>query len=120
LTVWGKTEEVVGKSLFGVFPELREQGINDLLDEVRRSGKPFFAYEHPIAFNRNGKKETRCFDFVYKPFYENADEHIASGVISVGHDVTAQVQARHLFKNVIEQAKDPILILKGPDMVLEA
>lgn len=119
LTVWGKTREVVGKSLLGVFPELLEQGIKDLLDQVRRTGKPFFAYEHPLKFNRDGKKETRYFDFVYKPFYENGDEQIASGVISVGHDVTAQVQARHLFKNVIEQAKDPILILKGPDMVLE-
>ena len=119
LKVWGKTAEVVGKPLLKAIPELESQGIKALLDEVRRTGKPFFAYEYPLTFRKNDRTETHYFDFIYQAYYEQRGEAIASGVISVGHDVTEQVEARHKFKNVIDQANDPILILKGRDMVLD-
>jgi signal transduction histidine kinase len=102
LKVWSRTKEVIGKPLMQVFPELEAQGIPLLLDEVRKTGKPFFAYEHPLVFRQDGREETLYFDFVYQPFYENEDQKIAAGVISVGHDVTKQVRARQLEKSLEE------------------
>jgi PAS domain S-box-containing protein len=119
LKVWNRSGDVIGKPLLEALPELKDQGTKQLLDEVCRTGKPFFAYEHPLTFYRDGVEETLYFNFVYQPFYEDGVEGKASGVISVGHDVTEQVRERQKFKNVVEQANDPILILKGRNMVLE-
>lgn len=94
LEVWGRTAEIIGQPLLSAIPELEEQGIIPLLDQVRQSGEPFYAYEFPITLNRHGKNEVLYFDFVYKPFYEHDTDKKASGIISVGHDVTLQVLAK--------------------------
>ncbi|MBB1284541.1 PAS domain-containing protein [Flavisolibacter sp. BT320] len=121
LEVWNRTSQVVGKPLLQAIPELEPQGFLALLEQVRTTGQPFYAYEFPITLVRHGQEEVVYFDFVYKPFYENEKDKDgkAAGIISVGHDVTEQVKARQRFKNVVEQAADPILILKGEDLVLE-
>lgn len=94
LDVWGRTSEVIGQPLLKAIPELEEQGFIPLLEQVRKSGEPFYAYEFPITLKRQGKNEVLYFDFVYKPFYEKETDKFASGVISVGHDVTMQVLAK--------------------------
>ncbi|RYZ62626.1 MAG: PAS domain S-box protein [Chitinophagaceae bacterium] len=94
LEVWGKTDDVIGKPLLTAIPELETQGLIALLDQVRYTGEPYYAYEFPITLNRNGREEVLYFDFVYKPFYEPDAGSMAAGIISVGHDVTSQVVAR--------------------------
>ena len=91
LAVWKVGADVHGKSLFEVFPELEGQGFRKLLDDVRLTGIPFTAYEHPIVFERNGSSETAYFDFIYKPYVENND---IVGVIAVGYDVTDKILAK--------------------------
>jgi PAS domain S-box-containing protein len=93
LSVWAKNDDVIGMRLLEAFPELERQGFITILDEVRRTGNSFYAYEYPITLNRYGKEEVLYFDFVYKPYYENGDQKEATGIISVGLDVTAQVLA---------------------------
>lgn len=94
LEVWDKSVDVIGKSLMVAVPELRDQGFLPLLEEVRKTGEPFYAYEFPITLHRQGKNEVLYFDFVYKPIYDNDSQEKASGIISVGHNVTAQVLAK--------------------------
>jgi PAS domain S-box-containing protein len=94
LEVWGRTSDVIGKPLLEAIPELKEQGFIALLDQVRITGEPFYAHGFPITLNRSGEEEVLYFDFVYKPIYNNSERGIASGIISVGYDVTAQVMAR--------------------------
>ena len=94
LEVWDRTADVIGKPLLTAIPELKEQGFITLLDQVQTTGEPFYAYEFPITLNRQGKNEVVYFDFVYKPIYQNETGNKASGIISVGHNVTAQVKAR--------------------------
>lgn len=103
LEVWARTAGVIGKPLFQALPELEGQGFKALLDEVRTTGKPFYAYQFPITLHRQGKDEVVYFDFVYKPIYDNGTEGKASGIISVGHDVTPQVVA--LQKEAESEAK---------------
>lgn len=94
LEVWGRTNDVIGKPLMTAIPELQQQGFENLLDNVRATGESFYAYEFPIALNRNGKEEILYFDFVYQPVYENTNATKASGIMSIGHDVTVQVKAK--------------------------
>ncbi|MDB5206797.1 MAG: domain S-box protein [Flavisolibacter sp.] len=94
LEVWGRTAEIIGKPLLTAIPELEAQGLITLLDQVCKTGEPFYAYQFPITLNRHGKEEVLYFDLVYKAIYEDGINKKASGVISVGHDVTAKVIAR--------------------------
>lgn len=98
LEVWGRTSEAIGKPLLKALPELEAQGFIPLLEQVRNTGKPFYAYQFPITLLRNGAEEVRYFDFVYKPVYLEENMAKASGVISVGHDVTAQVLSQAQLK----------------------
>lgn len=119
LEVWGRTADVIGKPLLEAIPELEAQGIKALLDRVCATGEPFYAYEYPVMLNRNGKEEVLYFDFVYKPAYDTDENNKYYAVVCIGHNVTEHVRTRQKFKNVVQQAPDPILILKGEDMVLE-
>ena len=94
LEVWGRGSEVIGQPLFEAIPELTQQGFKALLDHVRITGESFSANEYPITLTRHGKEEVLYFDFIYKPFYADDKETKASGIISVGHDVTMQVLAK--------------------------
>ncbi|GAB3166964.1 PAS domain-containing protein [Telluribacter humicola] len=105
LLVWDRTNEVVGKPLFEALPELQEQGFKALLDQVRITGEPFYANEFPIDLVRNGKRELRYLDFVYKPFYESSTDTVASGVFALGHDITEQVLARQKIKESEEELR---------------
>lgn len=96
LQVWGRGPEVIGLPLTTAIPELAGQGFIDLLDQVCQTGEPYYAYAYPIVLNRTGREDTYYFDFIYKPYYGNGPKEPATGVISVGHDVTAQVRARVL------------------------
>lgn len=93
LEIWGRTAEVIGKSLFEAIPELKEQGFKELLDHTCETREPFYGYEHPIRLIRHGKEELLYFDFVYKPFYEEGNS-TPVGVLAVGYDVTRQVESR--------------------------
>lgn len=126
LEVWGRTTNVVGKPLLKAIPELGDQGIIPLLEQVRTTGEPFYAYAFPIELVRHGKEEVVYFDFIYKPIYENPTDTKASGIISVGHDVTEQVLARkkaeeseHRFKELITGADIATAVYVGREMTIQ-
>lgn len=119
LNIWGRTTEVIGKPLLQALPELRDQGILQMLEEVKSQNKVLKTRETPVFLIRNGKKQTLYLDFVFQPYFENDTDTRATGVICVAHNVTEQVQIRQRFQNVVGQAPDPILILMGEEMILE-
>lgn len=95
--VWGKGNDIEGKSLFDVLPEIATTSFPNLLDEVFTTGKPFNGYELLVSLLRNGKMEDVYFNFVYQPYLE-VDKTI-SGVAVIGYEVTKQV---HLKDQLIE------------------
>lgn len=125
LEVWGRTTAVIGQPLFEAIPELQDQGFQELLDQVRSTGEPFHASEHPITLNRHGKEEVLYFDFVYKPYYEDGQPQPV-GVLAVGHEVTAKVAARKKLieseaklRSILNSAPTAIGVFAGPDLILE-
>ncbi len=85
-------EHLTGFPVFEILPEIREQGFEELLENVRTTGEPFLGIEIPIASAKQGHQETMYLNFVYEPLYEEDDT--ISGVIGVAIDVTQQVTTR--------------------------
>jgi PAS domain-containing protein len=90
-TFWGKGNDLEGKPLFDVLPELKDSAFKGLLDQVYATGTPFYGDEVLASVLRNGKLEDAYYSFVYQPYLE-ADETI-SGVTVIAYDVTKMVLA---------------------------
>ena len=100
--MWDRTlEESINKPAFDVMPELLDQGIKELLDNVYKTGERFASDELSVNVKRNGKIENIFVQFVYEPLHE-ADESI-SGVMCLAHEITEQVVARKKVEESEEQ-----------------
>ncbi|MFC6996907.1 ATP-binding protein [Rufibacter roseus] len=92
--LWGKTlEDVLGKPVLEALPEVKDQGIKELLDSVFYTGVPYVNNELPVILERNGKMETVYFNFVYQPMRDRWGN--ITGIIAVAVGVNEQVEARH-------------------------
>ncbi|MEO8770068.1 MAG: PAS domain S-box protein [Ferruginibacter sp.] len=92
LELWGRKEEdVLNKPILEAIPELKEQGIKELLDDVYKNGRMFSAPELPVQIFRNGKMEKAYINFTYEPMYD--PEGNIDGIMTVGTEVTDQVAA---------------------------
>ena len=93
----GKKMDIVGKSLFEVFPELIHQGIKTIIDHVFETGVPYVGKEFPINITTNSGEEKYYFDFVYNSIREKGS--IITKLILVANDVTEQVISRKKMEN---------------------
>ena len=85
---------IIGKPIRDALPELKGQGIYEILDDVYKTGKPYFGNELLVHLDRTGKGRTRpCyFNFVYQPFFNVRNK--VDGILIHAVDVTTQVKAR--------------------------
>ncbi len=128
-------DEVINKSILKAFPELVEQGFQEILDHVFVTGEQYVSNEDSLSLVRNGKKETVYINFVYKPIFNENKE--ITGIIGIGVDNSLQREARRKseenlksalhrleesnkrFRNTVKQAPVGICILKGKDFIVE-
>jgi signal transduction histidine kinase/CheY-like chemotaxis protein len=99
-------DDVVGKPLLEVMPELEGQGYRELLDGVYAARTPYVGREARVMLARSpgGRPEDSYVDFVYQPMVE-PDGRI-SGVFVQGVDVTTQVRARKEMEQLYESVRD--------------
>jgi two-component system CheB/CheR fusion protein len=100
IDIWGKGADVVGKPYFQVLPELREQGLEELLRAVYQTGEPFYANEMPLFLVINGKKEMKYYDFLFQA-QRNVHNKI-EGVAIIANNVTPQAE----FNKRIKQSEE--------------
>lgn len=124
LETWGKGQEVIGKSLLSIMPEVVEQGFGDLLNYVFTTGNSYYGHEAKVLLQRHGQWEDVYYNFVYQPQYES--DGSISGVVIIATEVTPQAIAKQKIaaseqqlRNMIMQAPVGIAILRGPDHVFE-
>jgi PAS domain S-box-containing protein len=94
--------DLLGKNVFEAMPHVKGQGFEELLDNVRITGKSYQGNDVALSFTRNGKLETVYVNFVYEPFKE--DDGTISGVICIAIDVTNQVLTKHQLEEAVERA----------------
>ena len=90
--------EVVGKTIREVLPELANQGIYELLDNVFATGEPYVGTEVALELRGESGMQQMYYTFVYQPL--RTPEGEIAGIAVVASDVTSQVRARH----ALEQA----------------
>lgn len=120
----GKNENnLIGHPLFKSLPYLIEQGFETILSEVYAGGNPFSAYEIPIY---NADTNTTIYaNITIQPLRNSSGQ--VDGIIALGNDVSDQVKAKesarknevHL-KEVINQAPIGIVVMTGPDFIVES
>jgi serine phosphatase RsbU (regulator of sigma subunit)/PAS domain-containing protein len=103
-----------GKPLRELFPEIEGQGYLRLFDEVYSSGTPFVGSEAVVELERDGRKETRYFDFVLVPLFGPDGE--ITGIMSHAFDVTEKLMTRH----DVEQLATGLRLLAGASLDINA
>ena len=105
---WGKTtEDVWNKPIFEAVPEARNQGFEELLNQVVSTGQSYSASELPITLPRKGGVETVFINFAYEPIRES--DGTISGIIAMAIDVTEHVLSR----KKIEESERELQIRRG-------
>jgi PAS domain S-box-containing protein len=113
----------LGQVVADVVPEIGT--FITVLDEVYRTGDPFFGYEVPVQLAQFGgqSQQTAYFNFTYAAFRET--EQIV-GLSVFAYDVTEQVLAKQqrevqqqLVQAVFEQSPMAIFVVNGPTYIME-
>lgn len=91
--LFGRTNAaLLGKPLRQVFPELKDQGVFELFDEVYRNAQPFTANEFKAVFTNEGKTKTGYYNFTIQPIKNEGGE--VTTLMVHAYEVTAAVQER--------------------------
>ncbi|MDQ3014838.1 MAG: PAS domain S-box protein [bacterium] len=91
--LWGD-RDVIGKPMRSAWPDMKDQGIFELIENVYKTGEPFISNEYPADIDRlgNGIPERAYFNFVFRPLLNL--KGTIDGVLIFGVDVTSQVRDR--------------------------
>ncbi|HEV7837535.1 MAG TPA: PAS domain-containing protein, partial [Gemmatimonadaceae bacterium] len=85
--------ELIGRRLFDVFPEAREQGFAETFERVLREGTPWTGHEVRMEVypEGGGAPDEYFVDMTFTPFTET--DGTRSGIITHGVDVSSHVRA---------------------------
>ena len=84
--------DIIGKPVLEALPETADQGFLQLLDNVYRTGKPYFGQEVPLKLESTNIPKESFLDFVYQPTFNSRGE--VDGIFVHVVDVTDHVLAR--------------------------
>jgi PAS domain S-box-containing protein len=124
IEVWGKGDDVIGKTYFELLPELEEQNIYPQLDAVYETGVPFHIRNQQVNLLIGDVLKEFYFNYSFTPLLDKSGE--VYGIMNTAADVTdlylAKKQVEYSeenFRNMILQAPVAMCLLKGPDFVIE-
>ena len=98
-----KEEEVIGKSLLDLFPELMDQKFPDLLRKVLKTGITYKEKEALTLIHRTDGMQKFYLDYEYAPLIDEMGE--ISGIIVTANDVTDKVEARKSVEEAEERLR---------------
>lgn len=123
--IWHRQEnDTIGKSILEVFPELKEQKYEELLNRVYRSGEIHREIESLAYVKGNDGLNKFYLDFEYAPLFETDGR--VSGIMITVNNVTEKVEARKAIESneqrtgaLLKTAPFPIGVYIGKDLIIE-
>jgi signal transduction histidine kinase len=126
LQFMGRTPAIIGKTILEVLPEAREQGLMNILDQVRTSGKPYYISTFPATLLINEVRELRYFDLMFKPYFQDEKTETPGSIFCVAHNVTEQVDSRNKiresefrYRALIEESSVATALYTGPELRIQ-
>lgn len=124
IKVWGKGNDVIGKTYHELLPELAGTEIYRQLDQVYMTGASFHARNQRVDIIIDGDLQPFYFNYSFTPL-RNAKNQIY-GVMNTAAEITDLVLAKQQverseenLREMIMQAPVAMAILVGPDHVIE-
>lgn len=108
----GKTDDIIGKTLFEGVPEIVGQPIVEALLGVYRTGKPLEIFSEKVILERDGIRTEGYYDVIYRALYEGSE---ITGVLGIAIDVTPQVLAQ---QSIIESEERFRTMAEGSDILI--
>jgi PAS domain S-box-containing protein len=123
MDVWGKGNDIIGKTYAEVLPELSATEIYSQLDSVFMSGIPFHANNQRVDIAIDHKLKPFYFNYSFTPLHDS--EGKIFGVMNTAAEVTDLILAKQQVEaneenlhNMILQAPVAMCILLGPEHVI--
>ena len=111
--------EVIGKKVTEVMPEIIDQAVVKIYQDVLETGKAYSGNEIPVTLRHGNRLDQHYLNISYTPLLE---EGKVTGLIHAAIDVTGQVEARKKiegsqkelkrFKFMANQARDPFILIR--------
>jgi PAS domain S-box-containing protein len=124
LSMWGRTESIVGLPFLSVLPELSSTAEIQRLRRVLQTGEPFYQTEARFDLLRYGQPYTGYYNYVYEALRTGTGA--INGVSCSAYEVTEQVQARKAIavsearlRSLVDSAPFPIALYVGERMQIE-
>ena len=113
IDIWGKGNDVIGKSFKDVLPELENQLVFEQIDQVFTTGKSYHTKNTPLDLVVDGELQTFYFNYSFTPLYDIQGKIYA--VMNTGVDVTDL----NITKKKIEESKQlyETITQNTPDLI---
>jgi PAS domain S-box-containing protein len=106
--------ELLGKNIREAHPDLKDQGLFELVEEVFHTGKPFAGKEIPVTIDRllDGNPDMNYFNIVYQPLFNEEDsvEAVLLFAVNVTELVTSRQQVSAVNEELSRTNEELILI----------
>lgn len=111
-------KDIIGKTVREVLPEVVEQGFIDILDQVYKTGQPFFANERYVQLDKKGtgQLEDAYVNILYQVYKDDRGNN--EGIFFFTVDVTEQVLSRKKveesekqYRQIVETAQEGIWLI---------
>ena len=89
---WGRTTDIVGKTILEALPEIKDQAFPRLLAEVYKTGENCFGKEEKAVIIKDGEPGDMYYNYVYQPIFQ--EDKTISGITIMAIDITEQVITR--------------------------
>lgn len=104
LRFWGKQQEdVMGRPMLYIFPELKGQAFPKIWKQVYETGETVIGKEKPVMYNMAEGLRVNYVDYHYQPL-RDLDGHI-TGILATIIDTTDKVAARRLVEENEERMR---------------
>ncbi|HYI77111.1 MAG TPA: PAS domain-containing protein [Chryseolinea sp.] len=110
IDIWGKGNDVIGKSFKEILPELDNQLVFEQIEKVNSTGESFHSKNTPLDLVVDGKLQTFYFNYGLTPLYDIGGN--IYGVMNTGVDLTDL----NIAKKQIEESEQNIrsMVLQSP------